>query len=539
MRIDPIQLENKHRLIIDYRHHAKRLMPYYDYLPFDNNEHRVNDLHNRTFQRTQLADVLIDMNKQWDAPSPTMENINRLKEKDSVVVIGGQQAGLLTGPLYTFNKIISIIQYAKKQEEKLQIPVIPVFWVAGEDHDFAEINHIFLPNNKLIKKMTIPQQVYGKYTVSDIDIDQGQAKGWIESVFKQLEETEYTKDLYTLVNNCLEKSETYVDFFARLIYELFPETGIVLMDSSDHRIRELEGEYFCQLIEKQPLIAQHVYETKQALRAMGYDLSIDVSENDGHLFYHLDGERILLVKNEEDQWIGKQEEVIFSTEELLAIAKQNPSLLSNNVITRPLMQEFLFPTLAFIGGDGEISYWSVLKQAFHVMGLKMPPVIPRLSFTYVNQRTYKLLAKYHLKPEEVMQYGVEPFKANWLATKQEPPIEEVVDHLKEVIDEAHEPLRNIANELRADLGALAKKNLAYIYREIDFLKMRMLDSIEQKYAQEINEFDLINHTLLPQGSLQERVWNPIYLINENGCHFIEKLMTMECSFEQEHYLVFI
>src|SRR5690625_4230135 len=394
MRIDPIQLENKHRLIIDYRHHAKRLMPYYDYLPFDNNEHRVNDLHNRTFQRTQLADVLIDMNKQWDAPSPTMENINRLKEQDSVVVIGGQQAGLLTGPLYTLNKIISIIQYAKEQEEKLHIPVIPVFWIAGEDHDFAEINHIFLPNNKKVKKMTIPQQVYGKYTISEINIDQGQAQPWITTIFKQLEETAYTKELYALVSSCLEKSQTYVDFFARLIYQLFAKTGIVLMDSSDHRIRQLERDYFCQLIEKQPLIAKHVYEASQELKGFGYSLSLDIAPNDGHLFCHLDGERILLIKTNEGKWIGKQEEFIYTTEELLEIATKNPELLSNNVITRPLMQELLFPTLAFIGGDGEISYWSVLKKAFHVLGLKMPPVIPRLSFTYLNQRTDKSLKKY-------------------------------------------------------------------------------------------------------------------------------------------------
>src|SRR5690625_7447298 len=95
-------------------------------------------------------------------------------------------------------------------------------------------------------------------------------------------------------------------------------------------------------------------------------------------------ERILLFKTEKDNWVGKYEEVELTTEELKEIAKNNPQQLSNNVITRPLMQELLFPTLAFIGGLGEISYWAALKPAFHSFGLIMTPVIHIFSLTYIN-----------------------------------------------------------------------------------------------------------------------------------------------------------
>src|SRR5690606_16933014 len=105
------------------------IMSYFSYQPFASLEKRVLDLKNRTFERQALSDILHKMNAHWDAPEQTLRQIERLKDDDSVVVIGGQQAGLLTGPLYTVNKIISIITYAKEQEEKLNIPVIPVFWI--------------------------------------------------------------------------------------------------------------------------------------------------------------------------------------------------------------------------------------------------------------------------------------------------------------------------------------------------------------------------------------------------------------------------
>src|SRR5690625_1562886 len=165
MRIDPIQLTNLNKLINDYRNNNNNIMQYFDYSPFHDYEKRVNDLQNRLFKREQLTDVLFTMNKSWDAPQTTFDNIEKLKNNNSVVVIGGQQAGLLTGPLYTINKIISIIQFAKQKEKELGIPVIPVFWIAGEDHDFDEINHVFLPNHGEMEKYKHPQNILKKQSI--------------------------------------------------------------------------------------------------------------------------------------------------------------------------------------------------------------------------------------------------------------------------------------------------------------------------------------------------------------------------------------
>ncbi len=145
MHIEPIRLNSNNKFLQDYKKQSDELMKYFDYLPYDKDVYtqRVQDLKERTFDRDGLANVLKTLNKRWNGSNATFQNIEMLKNEESVVVIGGQQAGLLSGPLYTIHKIISIIQFAKEQEQKLNIPVIPVFWIAGEDHDYDEVNHVF------------------------------------------------------------------------------------------------------------------------------------------------------------------------------------------------------------------------------------------------------------------------------------------------------------------------------------------------------------------------------------------------------------
>src|SRR5699024_9297482 len=130
---------------------------YFDYKPYDSLNNRLTDIKSRKYDRKALKEALYMMNQMWDAPKETFNNIDQLLDEESVVVVGGQQAGLLTGPLYTINKVISIIVYAKQQEEKLNIPVVPIFWIAGEDHDLDEVNHIYIEQSERIKKHILKQ----------------------------------------------------------------------------------------------------------------------------------------------------------------------------------------------------------------------------------------------------------------------------------------------------------------------------------------------------------------------------------------------
>src|SRR5699024_4306531 len=209
----------------------------------------------------------------------TLQQIERLREENSVVVIGGQQAGLLTGPLYTIHKIISIIKYAKEQEARLNIPVVPVFWIAGEDHDYDEINHIYTTADNELNKRIIEQEEWQKKSVSHIPLDQSLTEKWVKQVFHDLTETEYTRDLSAGIMQHVKQSDSFVDFFARLIFQLFADDGIVLIDSANEQLRYLESEVFIQLIHQQTEITNAIVDRAQKIHYEGHDVQVDVDRN--------------------------------------------------------------------------------------------------------------------------------------------------------------------------------------------------------------------------------------------------------------------
>ena len=539
MRITPMKIEQRNQLINDYCNKDHDVHTYFDYQDTKGDlTRRINELMNRSFARKELSDVLIHMNKKWGAPEQTIHNINRLKQSDSVVVIGGQQAGLLTGPLYTIHKIVSIITYAKQQEIEFNRPVIPVFWIAGEDHDYLEVNHVHMFHDGKMEKVLLDEQPLKKIPMSHKPINHQTGEKWLQHVFSLLKETEHTKELYFQMREALSQSNTIVDFFARTLFTLIREEGIVLVDSGAPEIRQLESDYFVQLIKNQEKLSTITYETHKQLLYKGYSIDLDLEEKSGHLFYHHKNERILLFRDEEE-WVGKQHEVSFTTDELLSIAKEKPHLLSNNVVTRPLMQDLLFPTLAFIGGPGEISYWSVLKGAFHALNIKMPPVIKRLSFTLVTTQIEDKLEKYGLSLKSVIENGVDSYKQRWLQSQSHPPFHEMFKQFKKTIQHTHQPIHEVAQYIRKDLGLLAENNLQHIFRHIDYLEGRMKCVLEEQYAGEMADFDYLNALLFPNQGLQERIWNPLPWLNEFGTDLIDNLLKQSFSLKDDHYIVYL
>lgn len=539
MRIEPLTINNQAKLVQDYRKNDERITGHFDYAPFGEGRKRLIDLYKRSYQRDGLTEVLHSINAAWGAPESTMQNIGRIKKADSVVVVGGQQAGLLTGPLYTVNKVISIIHHAREQERELGVPVIPVFWIAGEDHDFEEINHVFLPETGRMRKYPLSYKNITKSPVSALELDKRALTEWVDALFGGMRETEYTKELYDGIREHVRLSENYSEFFARTIFQLFEEEGLVLIDSSHHLVRQLEKDYFKELIRYQPEIAKGVVQSLQSLDQSGYSVALDAENTDGHLFYHLHGDRILLRRNESGEWTGKQNEITLTNDEMLAIAERHPQLLSNNVVSRPLMQEMLLPTLGFIAGPGEIAYWAALKPAFHALGLRMPPVLPRMSFTLIDERIAKLLHRYGIVTEEAVNYGVAEIKDAWLREKSDPQVEELAESIKESIKVAHEPLRELAAGIRSDIRELGMKNLQHLYRDIDFMRDRILRVLKEMYHKELQEFDTIHTFLQPDGGLQERKFTPIYWMNEYGRSFVKELLHADCSMEEGHYIVYI
>ena len=269
-------------------------------------------------------------------------------ENDAVAIIGGQQAGVLTGPLYSVHKAITVIVQAKQQRQALGVPVIPVFWVAGEDHDLNEINHVYTEEEGTVSKTQIRDKFVLKLMASDAAYDQQMMVDYVKDVFVKFGETAHTKTLLTDVLDAVNKEQTFTGFFVRLMNGLFAEEGLLFIDSAYERLRELESAYFTQLIKNAEPIAQAIVDAEQQFAFQGYGFPIEAQIDAANLFYVHETGRVLLTRRN-GYFVNDNAGLKFSEEELIIIAIDAPALLRYNVATRPMMQDFVFPVLAFVG----------------------------------------------------------------------------------------------------------------------------------------------------------------------------------------------
>lgn len=497
---------------------------------------RIRDLQERTFMRSELVRHLLSYNEQYGASARTIDNIKALEDSQTVVVIGGQQAGILTGPLYTIHKIFSIIQLAKKQEQKLGVRVVPVFWIAGEDHDIDEINHVHIMKNGEVKKSVFHNDTQQKISASETKLNQTQCIEWIKSVFASFQETNFTSDMLRFVMHCLEQSLTYTDFFAYMITELFKEEGLILVDSGNPHLRELEASFFEKLVKHEQGIRESLSVQQNKIRRNHYTPLITTKQNAIHLFLKVDGERWLLEK-EDDFFVCKEGEIRFTTDELLQIIRQTPERVSNNVVTRPLMQEYLFPTLAFIGGPGEIAYWAELQLVFHEMGWKMPPVVPRQMISYVERQIEGNLQDLSLQIEDIFTNKIGEIKDTWLRAQVDEPLDELFSQARLEFEMSHRKLREAIIGINPSLTSFTEKNKRKIDEQLQLLERTLQKDIQRKHEVELAKFRRIESSLQPLGLLQERTWNILYYLNKYGFSFVHEVLEETFVWNGKHKIV--
>ncbi|WP_285766507.1 bacillithiol biosynthesis cysteine-adding enzyme BshC [Peribacillus sp. SI8-4] len=542
MEMKDLALPSLNRFASDYLQNRLEAEDYfhYDLSKQDMYRDRYNELMSRVFSRHELSDYIQRYMSRLSSSEAVNRNIERLRKNDSVVVIGGQQAGLLSGPLYTIHKVISIIKLAKEQEKELGSPVIPVFWIAGEDHDLAEVNHVYVMKNGKPHKKTYPSYQPYKTMVSDVELETEKAEKWFEEIIETYGETAFTNKLLFDMKGMIKESNTFTDFFARLIHEWFREYGLLLVDAGDPELRQIEKGHFASMIEKSERIAAVVEDQQSFMQAKGYPKMIEMDKQAANLFYYdPDKKDRCLLERVEGGFSGKNSEASFSEAELLAIANDHPERLSNNVITRPLMQEMLFPVLAFISGPGEIAYWAELKRAFELFSMKMPPIIPRLNITLVERGVQTDIEDMELTLETVLTEGTAKAVKRFLDSVEDETIADLFRKLKSQLEENHKKLADHAVSLDGGLEPMLKKNIEFIQKQLEFMYGKIGDRTKERHAVILKKYERIAHSLYPLESPQERIWNAFYYLNQYGPEFIRDIMKLDYQFNNQHKLIFI
>ncbi|MEH7110822.1 bacillithiol biosynthesis cysteine-adding enzyme BshC [Neobacillus niacini] len=542
MEILNLSLSATNRFASNYLEHSPDVLPFFHYRfnDFADDQKRLDELNKRYFPRESVADYIEKFMDRFPTAQAVNDSLAKLKQKNSVVVIGGQQAGILTGPLYSIHKIISIIKLAVEKERQLGVPVIPVFWIAGEDHDFHEVNHVFLPVEQKVEKWTYPEKVRQKKMVSDITLNKDVCREWVYNVIESFGETNHTKRLINFAEDTLMKSSTFVDFFANIVMELFKDYGLLIVDSGDRHFRLLQKEYFSQQIEQHREITSYLLEQQSVIGKNGFPITIESNEKAANLFFYnpKTNERILLeFDSESNRFVGKSGVVSFTKEELMEVAFQEPAKLSNNVVTRPLMQEWLFPTVAFIAGPGEISYWAELKLVFEHFKIKMPPIVPRLNISFLERTIESDINELKLELSAVLSKGSAMERDQFLESIKDREVSELFSELKSQLLRQYELIEAKTNQLDRSLLPLLKKNENYLLKEIGFMESKLEASVQSKFDVVLSKFNRIDLSLRPDGFPQERVWNIFYYLNQYGTNFIKELMELEFEFDGRHKVI--
>lgn len=508
-------IDQQNSFIDRYTNQSDEILNFYEYKPGEQSEFERRAKLNSNGREKALSEVIHSYMSDLELTEAQLKNIENLRNGHKVI-IGGQQAGLFTGPLYTFHKIISIIILANEQSEKLNTTVVPVFWIAGEDHDFDEVNHTFAYDrvSRQLNKVKYSTLEPPEKSVSQYQFDKELVMDALSDMFSAIGETNHSKAVKEMVTDAIEASDSWSDIFKVMTNEVFKEHGLLLIDASYSKLRKIEIPLFKEIIEKREEI-DNAFRNTQDQFANVIKKRMILTDSNVHLFYDYNQKRQLLMYENEKYYLSKDTDVTFSKDELISVLEKHPERFSNNVVTRPLMEEYLFNTLSFIGGPSEIIYWGELKEVFKTLNIEMPIVTPRMRISYLTQESKKCIDTYELDLDNLLINGIKDDKDKFIREKASDEVLREIEEIKVVQSSFHQKLINQIGDNYQNRKLVEKNNQIHQH-QYQYLIDRYLLNVERENEISMRHFEIVENTLHPHHGLQERVWNPIQLMNQFG-----------------------
>lgn len=488
----PYQTTNRYsKLLIDYVNEDKKLNPFVNHFSaLSNFKKQITEKKNHTIDRGVLVKVLKEQNFNFPLSVASNSNINLLQSEETFTVTTGHQLCLLTGPLYFIYKIVSTINIAEQLKEKYpQNNFVPIFWMATEDHDFQEINHI----NLFGKKIVWDSKQTG--AVGRMSLD------GFESVFMQLKEvlgeTENAKKLVSLFENAYLKHKNLADATRFLVNELFGKFGLVIIDGDDKKLKQ----QFVPIIKKDVLQNGFVTAIKQNSKSLAKDYKVQAFVRDINFFKLTKGNREL-IKEE----IAQKE------------IAENPENFSPNVLLRPLYQETILPNIAYVGGGAEVAYWMQLKTAFKQENIPFPILILRNSAMLINDKQKQKIESLGFEINDLFS-AIDDLKKQYVLSNSKQDI--TLDIEKCELEELYNKLLLKTNDkgLQDSFNASHQKQL----KSFEKFEQKLIRLEKKKNENALNTISKIKQQLFPENCLQERFDNFIPFYLKEGENFIEML----------------
>jgi bacillithiol synthase len=486
--------------------------------------------------RRIVVEVLRGMNQTYGSSPATFQNLERLAN-GAVAVVTGQQVGLFGGPAYSIYKAITAARYADELT-KLGIDAVPVFWLATEDHDLEEIDHTSWVTSRGLHNFSLaPEAGSAGKRVGEILLGP-QIQTLVSEAAYTLEGPNSDAVAHAL-RESYTAQDTYGSAFGKLTARLLADLGIVLFDPLDSRLHKVAAKIYHRALDESDDLRSALLERSKELERGGFHAQVKVARESTLLFFNVDGRREALRERNGKFFAGKSS---FTLEELHAAIDRDPEAFTPNVLLRPVVQDVLLPTAAYVGGPAEIAYMAQAEVVYKKLVGGMPAMLARDSFTLIEPPVARLLTKYGLSFEDLFSGRQEVrtrMEQSSLPRALAQKFETNEKSLKKLLATYRDPLKKLDHTL---LGALESSEKKMLHQ---FTKLKGKAGRAENFRSGVLDRHerIILDALYPHRGLQERAlgalpWLSLYggeLLADLETHSTESGATSTCS--RQHQII--
>lgn len=505
-------------LFSDFLYQFKKVQPFYPRPP-QLSAWAADEAHKIAYdegRRQRVAEILEGQNRAWKASPRTLENIARLR-RGACAMVTGQQVGLFGGPLFSIFKALSAVSLAA-EVTKLGIECIPIFWLATEDHDLAEVNHTILPGSDgTPHRVATPTQGVQDAPISQV-IFGPEINAVVEeaaSVLGDSEATDWLREFY-------RPGETLGSAFAKLFSSLFAEQGVVLLDASDPALHTVAAPIYREALERNPELVDDLLKRGKALEQAGYHQQVKVTESSTLLFALRGGQRLAIHRANSNHGEFRVGNDRVKRDSLLSQIAEAPNQFSANVLLRPVVQDYLLPTLACIGGPAEIAYFAQAGVVYEKLLGRVTTMLPRYSATLVEAKPRQLMQRYQLKFTDLF-HGPEHLRELMASRVLPSELQTAFEAADAGLRESLEQITGALERLDKTLVEAAQKSGAKMHYQLRHLRARAARAELRKNEVIARHAQLLSATLYPDKELQEREIGGIHFIARHGRELLDRL----------------
>jgi len=514
------------KLFLDYTTNFSSLNSFFETDPFSVEaiEERLNS-YSFPGDRALTLQFLKQYNQQFDAGDEIEKSLDKLADENAIAMVTGQQLTLFGGPLFTAYKILTLLAYSKKWEKQLNRPIVPVFWMADEDHDYEEAATIGVPAGDDFKKMEFETDGKGK-RVFDIELGK-HIEPFLEEIKNLQLDTDFSDQLWDDLKKFYQSDATFGEAFGKWILHLFGKHGLILAGSNHPTAKKLLSKQIQSGIENAEKNYRSLTDKSEELVSAGYHQQVHLQNS--NLFWIDQNKNRQKISLENGKWTADGRETDWTTDSLIKDIEQNPQHYSPNVFLRPVLQNFLIPSVAYVAGPGEIAYYAQTKEYYRDFGVKQPIIIPRFSATLFESGVDRIFEKLPFKMPDYNQ-RIEDLEASYIEHAETPDIEKIFGQWRDKVSDVSGAFIKDVSEIDPTLKKSSEKVKAAFFTELDKLKGKVYRSIKDQEKTQLKRIRKIQANLFPERNLQEREVAFIYIMNKYGSSVWDRLLEL---FENE------